>query len=312
MRVTNKVNEMALITNPCAEKNFNSGANPCSFEPGKIKGLIFHDKAMNWEATDNVGQRMDELEGLIFLAHNDRPNRIYPIGGIVQYEGSGGEAQTSQVGYGATRVMGYSEKQMTFTLDERSQNLIASIVKANNLENYAVMFVDDENRVYGFEGGTFDCPIEGISLGGVSLGGQEWETQDSPASLTLTLYINDYADFLAKLRMVQVDYDIANDVKNAGLAWVTPEFANGQLKIKMTYGGENITKIFWDFLTASGEANALTKFKAAFPSATAATAVSYNANGNFISVTGSTVVGNMAAPSALHEAGIDGFEQWVN
>lgn len=302
---------MALITNPCAEKNFNSGANPCSFEPGKIKGLIFHDKAMNFAATDNVSQRLDELEGFIFLAHNDRPNRVYPVGGIVQYEGSGGEAQTSQVGYGATRVMGYSEKQMTFTLDERSQNLIASIVKANNLDNYAVMFVDDENRVYGFECKENEFGIEGVPLGGVSIGGQEWETQDSPASLTLTLYINDYADFLAKLRMAKVDYDIANDVKNAGLAWVTTVFYSGGLKVFMKFGGENITGIFWDFLAASGEAQALTKFKAAFPAASSATAVSYDANSNSITVTGASEIGNMAAPSALHAAGIDGFEQWL-
>lgn len=262
---------------------FNTGNSKCPFDPGKIKAIILAmrgNKIADWSA--------DALEA---ACHADRPNRIYPIKTIVEYAPSGGEAQTSAVGYGPTKVTGYSAKVDTWTLEEMDFSLKANLAKAKNVA-FDAYLVDENNVVYGVNDGTEI--LAGIPLSGVYPGGQDWDSSGTDANLTVTTMFKDYEKYLKTAGIHACDFDVVESLK--GLVYVEFVQSGDGFKLVEHFGGLDVTEFYGEALV-SGASTALPD----------ATGVSYT-DGVLSGVTAST---KLAAPSVLQTAGIVGIEQWL-
>lgn len=273
---------MSKIRNCVGLSNFNTGNSKCPFDPGKIKAIILTmagNKIATWSA--------EELEK---ACHADRPNRIFPIKTIVEYAPSGGEAQTAAVGYGPTKVTGYSAKVDTWTLEDTDFSLKANLAKAKNVA-FDAYLVDDNNVVYGMNDGT--DVLAGIPLSGVYPGGQDWDSSGTDANLTVTTMFKDYEKYLKNADIVSCDFDVTESLK--GLVYV--EFAESGEGYKLVehFGGLDVTEYYG---AAIADANAT-----AMPGNTT---VKYQ-GGIFTDITGTP---KLASPSVLQAAGITGIEQW--
>ena len=125
---------------------FNTGNSVCVLDPGKVKAIILTIHGHKLPEDKSA----DAIEA---ACHADRPNRIFPIKTIVEYAPSGGEAQTSAIGYGPTKVMGYSAKNDVWTLQDYDASLKANLMAAKNVA-FDAYFVDENNIIYGMNDGT--------------------------------------------------------------------------------------------------------------------------------------------------------------
>ena len=182
---------------------FNTGKSVCPLDPGKIKAVIL---TMH-------GQKLPETmsaEELGKSCHADRPNRIFPIKTIVEYEPSGGEAQTSATGYGPTKVTSYSAKTDTLTLDDYDANLKANLMSAKNV-SFDAYLVDENNVIYGMNDGTDQ--LAGIPLSGVYPGGQDWDSSGTDANLTITLMFKDYEKYVKNADIKVCNFDVVEALR---------------------------------------------------------------------------------------------------
>ncbi|MBR4552889.1 MAG: hypothetical protein IKO20_04115 [Bacteroidaceae bacterium] len=296
----------------CAGYAFNSGVSPCPLDPGKIKGLILYtdDNAVGVD----LSSPMSTEAGLTSRFYAARPNRLFPIGGIVNYESSGGEVQTSQVGYGASRITGYSEKQMTFTIDHYDFNLRAAIANARGTK-FKVLFVDDNNVVYGLaaDSGTYDLGLKGVQVDDIAVGGQDFATADTTANLAVTLYINDYEEVLKSLSAVKLDYDVADALQ--GLVFVDVAFRSGSpndivlVAIKEHYSGHNISAAVSGMVNTQNVLSVFTNNG----SSTAVNSVTYDSDADAISIKSGLTTSDftgLADANTLYNNGVFGIEGW--
>lgn len=295
----------------CAGYAFNSGVSPCPLDPGKIKGLILYtdDNAVGVD----LSNPMSTEAGLTSRFYAPRPNRLFPIGGIVNYESSGGEAQTSQVGYGASRITGYSEKQMTFTLDHYDFNLRATIANSRG-SKFKVLFVDDNNVVYGLaaDSGTYELGLKGVQVDDISVGGQDFATADATANLAVTLYINDYEEVLKSLSAVKLDYDVADALQGLVFVDITARQNNTNngilVKFVEHYSGHNISAAVKPMITTT---NAKTVF--GITDTGTILSIQYDADADSVDIWTSisyTAVTGLADANTLYNNGVFGIEEW--
>lgn len=266
--------------------SFNTGVSVCPLDPGKVKAIILVVHGKKLPATLTA----DEVEK---ACHADRPDRIYPIKTVVEYEPSGGEAQTSATGYGPTKITGYSAKTDTYTLDNCDLNLKANLMAIKNTAMDAYL-VDENNIIYGMNDGT--DVLAGIPLSGVYPGGQDFDSSGTDANLTVTLMYQDYEKYVKNADLVQAGFDMVNALK--GLVYV--EFRNVEstkYKLVEHYGGLDITEYYGQLLQKDAET--------AIPDASS---VSYSAG--VITVASGTP--SLASPSVLQGVGITGIEQWAS
>lgn len=265
--------------------NFNTGVSSvCTLDPGKIKAIILtlHGKKLPDELS------ADEIEK---ACHADRPDRIYPIKTVVEYEPSGGEAQTNATGYGPTKITGYSAKTDTFTLDNCDLNLKANLMSIKNTAMDAYL-VDENNIIYGMNDGTDS--LAGIPLSGVYPGGQDFDSSSTDANMTVTLMYQDYEKYVKNADVLDAKFDVLSSLK--GLVYV--EFVStesSKYKLVEHYGGLDITEYFGNMLQTNADT--------AMPGATSA---SYS--DGVITVASGTP--SLAKPSVLQGVGITGIEQW--
>ena len=260
---------------------FNTGNSVCPFDPGKIKAIVLTmagHKIETWSAA--------ELEK---ACHADRPNRIFPVKTIVEYAPSGGEAQTSAVGYGPTKVTGYSPKVDVWTLENMDFSLKANIARAKNVA-FDAYLIDENNVVYGQKDD--EGNLGGIPLSGVYRGGQDWDSSGTDANLTVTTMFKDYEKYLKNADIVACDFDVVEALQ--GIVYVDLVKDSDGYKVIEHYGGLDITEYYGDALV-QGKATALPE----------ATEVTYS--DGVLAITGTA---KLAAPSVLQAAGIVGIEQW--
>ena len=246
---------------------FNTGKSVCVLDPGKIKSviLVMHGQKL----PDTLSA--EELEK---ACHADRPGRLFPLKTVVEYEPSGGEAQTNATGYGPTKLTGFSAKVDTLTL-------------------FDAYLVDDNNVIYGMNDGT--DALAGIPLSGVYPGGQDWDSSGTEANLTVTLMFQDYEKYVKNADVAACDFEVTDALK--GLVYV--DFVSTEdtkYKLVEHFGGLDITEYYGALLQTNAEE--------ALPGVTS---VSY-ADGVLTIATGTPV---LAKPSALQAVGITGIEQWT-
>lgn len=265
--------------------DFNTGVSVCPLDPGKVKAIILTAHGQKLPSTLSA-------DALREACHADRPGRIYPIKTVVEYEPSGGEAQTSATGYGPTKITGFSAKTDTFTLDNSDLNLKANLMGVKNTALDAYL-VDENNLIYGMDDGT--DALAGIPMSGVYPGGRDWDSSGTDANLTVTLMYQDYEKYVKNADVVECGFDVVEALR--GLVYV--EFVSTEstkYKLVEHYGGLDITEHYGTLLQTNAES--------AIPDASS---VSY-ADGVLTVASGTP---KLAKPSVLEGLGIYGIEQWA-
>lgn len=266
--------------------SFNTGKSACPLDPGKIKAVILtmHGKKLPAEMS------ADELEK---ACHADRPDRIFPLKTIVEYEPSGGEAQTSATGYGPTKVTGYSAKVDTLTLDDYDANLKANLMAAKNV-GFDAYLVDDSNVIYGMDDGSDD--LAGIPLSGVYPGGQDWDSSGTEANLTFSLMFKDYEKYIKRAAIKVCNFDVVDALK--GLVYVElVKIDENKYKLREHFGGLDVTGFYGQLLVTNAET--------AMPGLTTP-----GYEDGFITAESGTP--SLAKPSVLQGVGITGIEAWTS
>lgn len=263
---------------------FNTGNSVCPLDPGKVKAIILMTSGQKLPA-DLTAEALEKL------CHADRPNRIYPLKTIVEYAPSGGEAQTSAVGYGPTKITGYSPKTDTWTLESADLSIKANLAKARNAQ-FDAYFVDDNNVIYGIQSN--DGTLAGVPMTGVYPGGQDFTSSGQNATLTVTTMFKDYEKFMKDMNVVVCDFDVVEALHGVVFVDFVKEGDGNSYKILEHYGKLDITEYYGEALVQN-KATALPD----------ASDVTY-ADG-VLTITGAA---SLAAPSVLQEAGIVGIEQY--
>lgn len=268
----------------CAGSSFNSGVAKCPLNPGHVKTIILTEHGYMLPASLTAAN----IEA---ACHADRPARIYPVKEITEFAPEGGEAQTSENGYGGTKVVGYSAFSPTWTLGENDFNLRQQVVKAKGSQ-FDAYFVDDNNVIYGqWEGDDF----AGVPLAGLAQGGNLFDTSSDSDQLTVTTYVKDYERWLANMAVQQVDFDIYSALQGLVYVKFEEQSVTGTYKLIDVADNLDVTAYYGALL----QTNAAT----AMPNATS---VSYDATTNILTVVGTAA---LAAPSVLQGLGITGIEE---
>lgn len=277
---------MAAIINTCTgASDFNSGISLCPVPRGKIKGMIFALRGYKLPETLTA-------ETLKAAFHADRPGRLYPIKTVEEYAPSGGEAQTSQTGYGANRVTSYSAKTDTFTIDVYDMGLKANVVEAKNVM-FDVFLVNDENYIFGQSDANGN--FVGIPLSGVYVGGQDYDASGQVAYMTLNLMYSDIEAHWKKESAMQVDFDIV-DVLNGLVEVKFQSISTGKYKLIENLSNMDITPYYGSLIAS--------KYSSIFT--TAPTAVTYADGVITASFSGDP---ELKSPSVLYTNGIYHIEQ---
>lgn len=275
---------MANYLRQCAGgTTFNSGMAKCPFDPGHVKALILVEKGQKLPATITASS-------LEVACHADRPSRIYPVKSIVEFAPEGGEVQTSEQGYGGSKITGYSAFSPTWTMADADLNLRKMVMGAKSAA-FDCYFVDDNNVIYGQWAANGD--FVGVQLNGIAAGGALFDTSSDSAELTIQTFVKDYENWLRNVAVQQLDFDVESAL--TGLVFVKFEAVTGGYKLVTVADSLDVTSYYGALL----QTNAST----AMPNATT---VSYDATTNVLSITGTA---ELAKPSVLQTVGILGIEQ---
>lgn len=270
----------------CGSEVFNTGSSKCPFSPDYIKVILLTPDDMSISLADFE----TELEKMI---HANRPNRVYPVGLIAEYAPSGGDAQTSRQGYGASQITGYSELIETWTLEHYDEGLYANLMKLKN-ERMRAIFIDKNNVVYAMQDG--DSSIKGFKISSIYPSGQRFKTSSADASMSINLVYEDVEKAFTNSKSVMSDIDLVDSAK--GLVWVDVVSVSGGYKVVEHYGGYDMTEMYGTLL---GEVDV-------WDNVTAAT---YDAATAILTITPTSGKQPLLkSPADLFTAGIKGIEQW--
>lgn len=276
---------MANYLRQCAGSAFNSGVSKCPLDAGHIKSIVLTEHGTKLPATITAA-------ALEVACHADRPSRIYPLKEVVEFNPEGGEVQTSENGYGGSKITGYSAFSPTWTMADADLNLRKNIAGAK-AATFDAYFIDDNNVIYGEwdASGNF-C---GVALSGIAQGGNLFDTSSDSAQLTVQTFVKDYERWLRNIAVQQLDFDVTGAL--TGLVYVKFESVTGGYKLVSDADNLDLTSYYGQLLADNSTT--------AMPDATA---VSYNAATNILTITGTA---QLAAPSVLQGVGILGIEQNV-
>ena len=274
----------------CGSETFNTGSSKCPFVPDYVKVILLTPEDM----VINDDELEEELENMI---HADRPGRVYPIGPIAEYATSGGEAQTSQQGYGPSQITGYSELIETWTLENYDEGLLANLMKLKN-QRMRALFIDKNNVVYGQR--DTDTTIKGYLMSSIYPSiVQRFKTSSDNASMAVNLVYDDVEKAWTDTKSLQAETDLVEIAK--GLVWVdVVKVGDSDTSYKVV---EHYGK--YDLTTTLG--SLLGKTEGVWSSDVSA--ATYNSSDGTLNLSSS---GNpsLLSPAELLEAGVKGIEQW--
>lgn len=272
----------------CAGNSFFTGKSVCEIDYDKIKSLILMKHGVKLTYTS--------AETIRTACHADVPNRAYGFPVIINWEPNGGEAQTSQVGYGPTYYNGMSARNDALTLDKFRHYQRASILK-NVEETFDMYIIDKMNNIYGLNDGT--DTIAGIPVT-IYPSGNDHPGASDKESLVLNVVYEDVEEYMMNLDVVHVDFRVSPAVY--GLMPVTLEETetSGSYKLVEYYGKGDATAKYGTALAT-----------AATTAMNNVTAATYNATSNVLELTVSSgQTPSLKAASVLCGAGIYGIEPY--
>ena len=274
----------------CAGNSFFTGKSVCEIDYDKIKSLIL--------MKHGVKLTYDTLAHLRAACHADLPNRAYGFPTIINWEPNGGEAQTSQVGYGPTYYNGMSARNDALTLDKFRHYLRAEILK-NVEETFDMYLIDKANNLYGLNDGT--DTLAGIPVT-IYPSGNDHPGASDKESLVVNVVYEDVEEYMINLDVVPLDYRANTAVY--GLMPVTLEkqgTEGNNYKVIEFYGKGDATAKY-GALIAEEVSNVIT----------GATAATYDSTNNYITFTLSSGVTapTLKKASVLETNGIYGIEPY--
>lgn len=270
---------------------FNTGNSKCVLDPGKIKAIIL--VMHGYKLPDSLS-----AESLEAACHADMPDRIFPMKPIVEYAPSGGEAQTSAVGYGPNKITSYSAKNDVWTLQDFDSTLKANIMMAKGVA-FDAYFVDDNNVIYGEIDGT-DI-LSGIPLSGVYPGGQDWDSSGTEATLTVATMFKDYEKYIKNADTRVCDFDVIESLNGLVYVEFIPTGASNEYRLLEHFGKLDIGSYYKDSITGSNASKVLNGVTAMTYSEGKFTATTSSGGGNI----------SLKSPSVLQQNGVIGIEQWI-
>ena len=273
-------------TRSCKVAAINTGSSHCPIDWGKIRGAILVEP----------GTVLGELtkDALEKACHDDRPKRIYPIVGFVEYAKNGGEAQTSAVGYGPSEYNGISPQTDTFTLPRFDETLNANLLKGAN-KKWDVYFFD-EKHIYGYNDGT---NLAGIPMSTVYPTATTFSTSSNKSALTVSFSHADIEDTLKHLDFAEIDYVAFKGLKGlTEVSLVKQSGGENEYKLIETIGGYDLTPLFGAEIQ-----------KAATTILNGASAAKYEAAKGVLQLTPSTGTIGLKSPSTLYTSSIKWIEQ---
>jgi len=276
---------MSVYVRTCPSDNkFNTGGSYCPIEPGKVKAIIMAtiDLAMPFSVT---AEKVKEL------CHEDRPNRIYPLKNVVDYAPSGGEAQTSETGYGGTKIIGYSAKVDAFTMGNYDAEIVKSLTKIKNSKLY-VFYVDSEGQVHGIKKDGDNENLYGIPAI-VYVTDQSFDTSSAEANYIVNVALEDVERYMLMRFAFQPAFDIYDALIGLiSVSWVEADSGKYQL---VDGSMTNISGVYSTLTTTDFEES---------PSA-----VSYDASINGFTITGGSTPPQLKSAKELLANNIAGIEQ---
>jgi hypothetical protein len=274
----------------CPGGNFATGKSVCEIDYDKIKALVL--------TKHGVKLSYDSLEAIRTACHADVPNRAYGFPTIINWEPNGGEAQTSQVGYGPNAYNGMSARNDALTLDRYRHYLRAQILR-NVEEVFDMYLIDLKNNLYGLNDGT-------DTLAGVPVtiypSGNDHPGASDKASLVVNVVYQDVEEYIMNLDVVPLGFNALSAVY--GLMPVTLEkvgTTGSNYKVVEFYGKGDATAKY-GALIAENVADVIT----------GASAATYDSTNNYITLTLATGADAPALKKAsvLATAGIYGIEPY--
>jgi hypothetical protein len=111
---------------------------------GKPNGLIFHNSGIEF-SLDDVEFNSGIKDGITAPGID----RVTPlIGGVVDYQPTGGDVQTSQEGFGSDDPIGLNAKRVDITINSGGLCLLKQLKKLNG-KQVRIFLVDNNNVAYG-------------------------------------------------------------------------------------------------------------------------------------------------------------------
>jgi hypothetical protein len=278
---------MSRIRN-CAGNTFFTGKSVCEIDYDKIKSLILMKHGVKLE--------YDSLSDLRECCHANLPDRAYGFPTIINWEPNGGEAQTSQVGYGPTYYNGMSARTDAFTLDKFRHYLRAEILK-NVDEVFDMYLIDKTNNLYGLNDGT--DTLAGIPVT-IYPSGNDHPGASDKESLVVNVVYEDVEEYMINLDVVPLEYRANTAVYGLMPVTLEKQGATNNYKIIEYYGKGDATAKYGALLA--------TNATSAFNNVTAAT---YDAVNNVLALTVTAqTTASLKAASALCALGIYGIEPY--
>lgn len=278
------------ITRTCPNGQPNTGISACPIDFKYIVAAILVAKGTKLPAAIDA-QTLEEL------CHDDLPNRIMPIKTFVEYAKSGGEAQTSAVGYGPTQFTGLSPQTDTFSLAKFSPELNANILKATNVE-FGVYYVDKDNNIIGVNDGTdILAPIPVTLIPGAT----PFKTSSAQSVQTVGFAYVDTEYVYRNFDYFNAGFDVLPSLIGLVEVELVATATSGKYKLVEHYGGYDRTAEFGALIGADVATFVI-----------GATAGTYNAADQTLSLTvGAGVVPKLETPSTLYNDGnIAGIVQY--
>ena len=219
-----------MITRECTSHKFYTGKSVCEIDYDKIKYVVLTQH----------GTKLSYTTGAVLRAqcHAGVGTRAYGFPQIVNWEVNGGEAQTSQVGYGPNTYNGVSARTDTFTMDMFRHYLRAVILK-NVDEEFDMYLIDYKNNLYGLNDGT--DTLAGIPVT-IYPSGNDHPGASDKASLAVNVVYTDVEDYMINLDVVPLGFNASSFIYGLmPVDFMEIATSSGKWRLIEHYGHANAT-----------------------------------------------------------------------
>ena len=275
----------------CAGSKFHTGVSVCELDYDKIKAVVLTRRGVKLDYSD--------LNNMLEQCHAGVAERCYPFKGIINWEPNGGEAQTSQVGYGPTMYNGMSARTDAFTLDKFRHYQRAEILK-NAEEDWDAYYIDMRNNIYGLNDGTET--LAGIPVN-IYPSGNDHPGASDKASLVLNVVYVDVEEYMLNLDVHELGFNANNALTGLmPVELVKLGTSGNEYKLVEHYGGGDCTAKYGEIVAQGGQD---------VIDLTGLSAVTYDSSKNTLTITGTGTAPKLKDAATLFENSIFGIEQYT-
>lgn len=299
----------------CLNTSGNTGVGSCFFDPKNIVGAILAPKGYEFDVTTPQAT-------LIAATHNASPsNRLYPLWDFETTTDSSEDKTIQTMGTGAKHVVreGFNDWKFQYVSGGLSLLLEARLFNGPSWDFY---FVDADNNIIGVAGSS-ETKLKAIPSTGGFFWAAPWKLNDASKITEYMLqfvFNTRYANTKGLTKFVAAGFDVPSIIKGlqnvvlTGAAASTPGSYNITALTEATQ--TNMGDIYPTELAAAGmwvaknfttgvaipiDAVTYDNDNNVFVVALDTTDTNYPTTGDFLTI-------NLAAPTVLQAAGIDGYE----